>query len=92
MWKVYALLSAVFAAATAILAKIGVKGIDSNLATAIRTTVILAITWGIAVFAGTFKDIKDLSRNNLLFLNSLRRGDRPLLALLLQSPAARRGL
>jgi len=68
MWKVYALLSAVFAAATAILAKIGVKGIDSNLATAIRTTVILAITWGIVVFSGTFKNVKDLSRNNLIFL------------------------
>ena len=44
MWKYYALLSAVFAALTAILAKVGVRDIDSNLATAIRTTVILAIT------------------------------------------------
>ena len=68
MWKVYALLSAVFAAATAILAKIGVKGVDSNLATAIRTTVILAITWGIVVFSGTFKEVKDLDRRNIIFL------------------------
>jgi transporter family protein len=48
-WLVWSLLSALFAAATAILAKIGVTGIDSNLATAIRTSVILLFTWGIAV-------------------------------------------
>ena len=57
MWKYYALLSAVFAALTAILAKVGVRDIDSNLATAIRTTVILAITWGVVLATG-----------NLLFL------------------------
>ena len=51
MWKYYALLSALFAALTAVFAKIGVKDIDSDLATAIRTSVILFITWGI-VFAG----------------------------------------
>lgn len=49
MWKYYALLSALFAALTAIFAKIGVKDINSDLATAIRTTVILFITWGIAL-------------------------------------------
>ena len=47
MWKIYALLSALFASLTAIFAKIGVKDIDSNLATAIRTTIILILTWGI---------------------------------------------
>lgn len=47
MWAVYALLSALFAAATAILAKIGVEGVNSNLATAIRTVVILVMAWGI---------------------------------------------
>ena len=50
MWKYYALLSALFAALTAIFAKIGVKAINSDLATAIRTTVILLITWGIVLF------------------------------------------
>ncbi len=50
MWKYYALLSAFFASLTAIFAKVGVKDINSDLATAIRTTVILLITWGIAFF------------------------------------------
>ncbi len=51
MWKYYALLSALFAALTAVFAKIGVKDVNSDLATAIRTSVILFMTWGI-VFAG----------------------------------------
>ena len=68
MWKWYAILSALFAALTAIFAKIGVKNIDSNLATAIRTCVILFITWGI-VFAGSgMGGIKQLSGTNWLFL------------------------
>ena len=50
MWKYYALLSALFAALTAIFAKIGVKDINSDLATAIRTSIILIITWGIVLF------------------------------------------
>lgn len=54
MWIVYALLSALFASLTAICAKIGVKDIDSNLATAIRTTVILLLTWGIVFFQVIF--------------------------------------
>ncbi len=49
MWEYYALLSAFFAALTAVFAKIGVKDVDSDLATAIRTTIILFITWGIAI-------------------------------------------
>ena len=49
MWKYYALLSALFAALTAIFAKIGVRGINSDLATGIRTVVILLITWGIVL-------------------------------------------
>jgi transporter family protein len=53
MWKYYAILSAVFAALTAIFAKIGVTGVNSNLATAIRTVIILLITWGIVLFSGT---------------------------------------
>lgn len=68
MWKYYALLSALFAALTAILAKIGVKGVNSNLATAIRTAVILLITWGIVLFSGHLREAKELSKHNLLFL------------------------
>lgn len=68
MWKYYAILSAIFAALTAIFAKIGLKDVDSNLATAIRTVVILLITWGIVYFSHTIHGIKDLSRMNWLFL------------------------
>ena len=68
MWKYYAVLSAVFASLTAIFAKIGVAGINSNLATAIRTTIILFITWGIVLFSGTFPEVKGLTRNNWIFL------------------------
>lgn len=68
MWKYYALLSAFFAALTAILAKVGVSGINSNLATAVRTTVILLITWGIVIFGGAYKTIPELNRKNLIFL------------------------
>ena len=68
MWKVYALLSALFAAMTAIFAKVGVKDINSNLATAIRTTVILFITWGIVLFGSHLSEIKDIPRHSWLFL------------------------
>ena len=68
MWKTYAILSAVFAALTAIFAKIGVKGINSDLATAIRTTVILLITWGIVAFGNHIEEVKNLSRHTWLFL------------------------
>lgn len=60
MWKYYALLSALFAALTAIFAKVGVKGINSDLATAIRTTVILFITWGIVLFGSHLGEIKSI--------------------------------
>lgn len=68
MWKYYALLSALFAALTAICAKIGVKDINSNLATAIRTTIILLLTWGIVAFSGRISEIKDISRHTWTFL------------------------
>ena len=53
MWILFALLSALFAAATSILAKLGIEGINSNLATAIRTVVVLVMAWGIVFFTGT---------------------------------------
>jgi len=68
MWKYYAVLSAVFAGMTAVLAKMGMKGVSGNLATAIRTVVILFIAWGIVLAAGQLKDLKSLTKNNLLFL------------------------
>ena len=68
MWKYYALLSAFFAALTAIFAKVGVKDINSDLATAIRTTVILFITWGIVLFGSHVGEIKDIPRHTWLFL------------------------
>ncbi len=68
MWKVYALLAAVFASLTAIFSKIGVRDIDSNLATAIRVSCILVLTWGIALAGGSVKGIKDVSGHTLLFL------------------------
>jgi len=67
-WWVYALLSAVFAALTAILAKIGVSGIHSDLATAVRTVVILIIAWGITIARGSVSGLTLLSKRTLLFL------------------------
>jgi len=67
-WWTYALLSAVFAAATAILAKVGVEGVPSTLATALRTVVILAFAWGIAFARGEHHVLPSLSRKTLLFL------------------------
>ena len=68
MWWLYALLSALFAALTAVLAKIGIKGVDSNLATAIRTVVILVLAWGIVYFRGGLEHVGLLTRTNLIFL------------------------
>lgn len=68
MWKYYALLSALFAALTAIFAKIGVKDVNSNLATAIRTALILLLTWGIVLFSGRLGEIKEISRHTWCFL------------------------
>ena len=67
-WLVYALLSAFFAALTAIFAKAGLKDVNSDLATAIRTAVVLLITWGIVLYRGHGKEAGALSRNNWLFL------------------------
>jgi transporter family protein len=60
MWWIYALLSALFAAFTAIFAKVGIKGVDTNLATAIRTSVVLVFAWSIAFFSNKNKSIQNL--------------------------------
>lgn len=67
-WLVYAFLSALFAALTAILVKIGAAHVDSNLATAIRTVVILFFSWGIVLFQGLGKKLHSLSPRSLFFL------------------------
>ena len=67
-WIGWALLSALFAAATALLAKVGVAHVDSNLATAIRTTVVLVFAWAIALALGKHGEIRMLDRRTLLFL------------------------
>lgn len=68
MWWIYALLSAAFAALTAIFAKIGIKGVDTNLATAIRTVVILILAWGIVLFKGGGNGMASLNKTNWIFL------------------------
>lgn len=68
MWLVYALLSAFFAALTAIFAKLGIANVNSNLATGIRTFVVLFMIWGIVLFRGEAKGLNSLSKENLIFL------------------------
>lgn len=68
MWKYYALLSALFAALTAIFAKVGVREINSDLATAIRTSIILILTWGIVIFRHQAAAIREIETHTWLFL------------------------
>lgn len=68
MWKLYALLSAFFAALTAIFSKLGVHHVDSNLATAIRVGFILLLTWGIALGSGAARELKSLGAATWGFL------------------------
>ena len=67
-WIFWAILSAIFAAATALLAKVGVEGIDSNLATAIRTTVVLIFTWTLALSLNAHRGIALIGRRSWVFL------------------------
>lgn len=68
MWIVYALLSSVFAALTSILAKVGINGVNSNLATAIRTAVVLVMAWGMVFITGTQSGIAEIGKKSWLFL------------------------
>lgn len=68
MWFVYALLSAVFAAFTSILAKVGIEGVNSNLATAIRTVVVVFMSWGMVFITDAQNGILDISKKSWLFL------------------------
>ena len=68
MWWIYALLSALFAALTAIFAKIGIKGVDTDLATAIRTLVVIILAWALVFFKGSQNTIGSLTKTNWVFL------------------------
>jgi bacterial/archaeal transporter family protein len=68
MWWIYALLSALFASLTAIFAKVGITGVNSNLATAIRTIIILMVAWGIVLAKGEAKGLATLTQKNIIFL------------------------
>ncbi len=68
MWFVFALLSAVFAALTSILAKVGIDGVNSTLATAVRTLVVVAMAWGMVFITQTQSGVFDISRKSWLFL------------------------
>ena len=68
MWLIFALLSAIFAALTSILAKIGIEGVNSNLATAVRTVVVVVMAWGMVFLTNTQDGILEISRRSWLFL------------------------
>lgn len=68
MWLIFSLLSAIFAALTSILAKVGIEGVNSNLATAIRTFVVLIMAWGMVFLTKSQTEIPDISRKSWLFL------------------------
>ncbi|MBR4094373.1 MAG: EamA family transporter [Bacteroidales bacterium] len=68
MWLVFALLSAIFAALTSILAKVGIEGVNSNLATAVRTVVVVLLAWGMVFITNTHGGIVDISKKSWIFL------------------------
>ena len=68
MWVLYAILSAVFASLTSILAKIGIQNVNSNLATAVRTVVVLLLAWGIVFITGAQSGIKEITTKSWVFL------------------------
>lgn len=67
-WIIYAILAAIFAALTSILAKVGISGVESNLGTAIRTAVVLMLSWGIVLSRGKASQLKTLDKKELLFI------------------------
>ena len=68
MWAVFAILSAVFAALTSVLAKVGIEGVNSNLATALRTLVVLVMAWGMVFLTNSQGGISEISRRSWVFL------------------------
>ena len=68
MWIIFAILSAVFAALTSILAKVGIEGVDSNLATAVRTVVVVIMAWAMVFITNTQSGLSQISRKSWIFL------------------------
>lgn len=68
MWAIFAILSAIFAALTSILAKVGIEGVNSNLATAVRTIVVVLMAWFMVFVTGNQNGIVDISKKNWIFL------------------------
>ncbi len=68
MWLLFAILSSVFAALTSILAKVGIEGVNSNLATALRTAVVLVMSWGMVFLTNAQKGIGEISQKSWIFL------------------------
>lgn len=68
MWSIFAILSAIFAALTSILAKVGIEGVNSNLATAVRTIVVVLMAWFMVFVTGNQNGIVDISKKNWIFL------------------------
>ena len=68
MWMLFALLSAIFAALTTILAKVGIEGVNSNLATAVRTVVVVIMAWGMVFLTNTQSGISEISKKSWIFL------------------------
>ena len=68
MWMIFALLSAIFAALTSILAKVGIDGVDSNLATAVRTVVVVILAWGMVFLTNAQSGITEIERKSWIFL------------------------
>ncbi|MCI5958628.1 MAG: EamA family transporter [Lachnospiraceae bacterium] len=68
MWLLFALLSSIFAALTSILAKVGIEGVNSNLATAVRTMVVVVMAWGMVFLTGAQSGIQEISKKSWIFL------------------------
>ena len=68
MWLLFALLSSIFAALTSILAKVGIEGVNSNLATAVRTLVVVVMAWGMVFLTGAQSGIQEISKKSWIFL------------------------
>ena len=83
MWALFAVLSAVFAALTSILAKVGIENVNSNLATALRTIVVLAMAWGMVFITGTQNGIMEISKKKLGFFDTVGTCYGSILAMLL---------
>lgn len=83
MWAIFAILSAIFAALTSILAKVGIEGVNSNLATAVRTIVVVLMAWFMVFATGNQNGIVDISKKKLDIFNFIRTSNWCFLALLL---------